>query len=191
MFPDLSEIKRRRKLLGLTQKELADIADVSQSLITKIEKGMISPAYHLVVRIFESLQSMETKVDKKAKDIMSFPIITVSPEDSLDNVTKVMQKHAFSQLPVLNSKDSCIGSISDQIIINLVTNSLEEKTDFELVADQKVKTVMGDPFPVIPSKTPLKAISTLLQTVPAVLVMEGREIMGIITRADMFKIFNK
>ncbi|MBN1329334.1 MAG: CBS domain-containing protein [Candidatus Heimdallarchaeota archaeon] len=191
MFPDLSEIKRRRKLLGLTQKELADIAEVSQSLITKIEKGMISPAYNLVVKIFECLENLETKVDKKAKDIMSYPIIKVSPEDTLENVTKVMQKYAFSQLPVLSSKDSCIGSISDQIILNLVSTTLEEKLDFELIADQKVKTVMGDPFPIILSKTPLKAISTLLQSVPAVLVMEGREIMGIITRADMFKIFNK
>jgi len=191
MFPDLSEIKRRRKLLGLTQKELANIAEVSQSLITKIEKGMISPSYHLVVQIFESLQGIENKANKKAKDIMSYPIVNVSPDDTLDNVTKVMQKHAFSQLPVLNSKDSCIGSISDQIIISLVSNSLDEKFDFDSVADLKVKEVMGDPFPVIPSKTPIKAISTLLQTVPAVLVMEGREIMGIITRADMFKVFNK
>ena len=191
MFPDLNEIKRRRKNLGLTQKELANIAEVSQSLITKIEKGTISPSYQLVVKIFKSLQNLENETDKKAKDIMSYPIITVSPDDSLNNVTKEMQKHAFSQLPVLNSKNSCIGSISDQIIINLVSNSLDEKFDFDSIADMKVKEVMGDPFPVIPSKTPLKAISTLLQTVPAVLVMEGREIMGIITRADMFKIFTR
>ncbi len=191
MFPDLSEIKRRRKILGLTQKELAEIADVSQSLITKIEKEMISPSYHLVIKIFESIRDLENETNQKAKDIMSYPIVTVSPDDTLENVTMVMRKHAFSQLPVLNSKDSCIGSISDRIIISLVSKSLDEKFDFDSVADLKVKEVMGDSFPVIPSKTPLNAISTLLQTVPAVLVMEGREIMGIITRADMFEIFIK
>ena len=39
MLPSLDEIAKKRKMLGLTQKELARMAGVSQSSIAKIESG--------------------------------------------------------------------------------------------------------------------------------------------------------
>lgn len=38
------EIKKRRKIIGLTQKELASRSCVSQSLIAKLESGNIEPS---------------------------------------------------------------------------------------------------------------------------------------------------
>jgi len=188
MFPDIKEIKRRRKLLGLTQKELADLAEVSQSLITKLEKGTINPSYTLMVKIFECLQQLESKVDKKAKDIMSSPVIFVTPEELVAKVTKLMKKKAFSQLPVINEQHIVVGSISDQTILSLVSSAIEENEDLELLSNKKVIEVMGDPFPIILPNTPLQAISSLLQYSPAVLVNENGKLKGIITRADMLKI---
>ena len=45
MFPNISEIKKRRKKLEITQTQLAVHANVSQSMIAKIESNMIEPSY--------------------------------------------------------------------------------------------------------------------------------------------------
>jgi len=42
---EINEVKDIRKRLGLTQLELAKRANVSQSLIAKIEAGRIDPRY--------------------------------------------------------------------------------------------------------------------------------------------------
>lgn len=39
MLRDLSSIGKERKLLGISQRELAKMAGVSQSLISKVENG--------------------------------------------------------------------------------------------------------------------------------------------------------
>ena len=45
MLPELEEIKKKRKLFGMTQADLAAECGVSQSLIAKLESGKIVPAY--------------------------------------------------------------------------------------------------------------------------------------------------
>jgi len=67
MLPSLDEIAKKRKMLGLTQKELARMAGVSQSSIAKIESGKIDPSYNKVKAIFDVLERMETKVNHTAK----------------------------------------------------------------------------------------------------------------------------
>ena len=49
---DLSEIKRLRGKLGITQSELAKRAGVSQALIARIENKSVDPRYSKVVDIF-------------------------------------------------------------------------------------------------------------------------------------------
>ena len=51
-LPDVRDIGRRRKAAGLTQKELALRAGVSQSIVAKIESGSVQPSYEIVRRLF-------------------------------------------------------------------------------------------------------------------------------------------
>ena len=71
MLNDLEKIKYMRQKLGLSQTELANIAGVSQSLITKIERGKIEPSYTLVKKIFSVLDEKLAQIHKEiiAKDI--------------------------------------------------------------------------------------------------------------------------
>jgi len=41
MLPPIEEIAKKRRILGLTQKQLAKLAGVSQSLIAKLESQKI------------------------------------------------------------------------------------------------------------------------------------------------------
>ena len=67
MLPPIDEIERRRKSLGLGQRQLAKIVGVSQSMIAKIETGRINPSYLKTKTIFDLLESLERKIEVKAK----------------------------------------------------------------------------------------------------------------------------
>jgi predicted transcriptional regulator len=47
MLPRLDEISKRRRVLGLSQKHLAHLAGVSQSMIAKIEAGKTGRRSHV------------------------------------------------------------------------------------------------------------------------------------------------
>lgn len=58
-------IKARRKLLGLTQPHLADLADVSINTLYKIERGQTNPTLEVLEKILEVLgMELELKIKK-------------------------------------------------------------------------------------------------------------------------------
>lgn len=50
-----NNIKERRNTLGITQKHLAELAEVSVNSIVKIENGQMNPSIKMVERIAEIL----------------------------------------------------------------------------------------------------------------------------------------
>lgn len=179
MYPEIEEIKIRRKKLGLTQKKLAEIVGVSQSLIAKLECGKIDPKLSLIKKIQYALNELEGK--KSAFAIMHRPIIYASPEDPAKNVVKKMLEYGISQMPVIH-EGKVIGSVTEDKIVKTL---FEGKTDF------KVKDIMEEPFPIVNEKTPLSAIIKLLLEFPAVLVEKDNEIVGIITKHDVMKVLTE
>ena len=75
MTKTLDEIKRLRKKYHLTQQELAKRAGVSQSLIAKIEAGLLDPTYTRAEQIFGALENVEEQKELKAKDRRPFDVI--------------------------------------------------------------------------------------------------------------------
>ncbi|MGC8608630.1 MAG: helix-turn-helix domain-containing protein, partial [Thermoplasmata archaeon] len=65
VLPNVEELKKMRKNLGISQKDLANITGVSQSYIARLEKGTINPTYSKVKAIYEYL----TKSGEKAAGI--------------------------------------------------------------------------------------------------------------------------
>jgi predicted transcriptional regulator len=89
-----------RKQLGLTQKDLAKLAGVSQSLIAKIESNRIDPAYSKVVQIVVALESQLNQSKKTVGQIMTSQIISIKPSDSVFHAIELMRSKDISQLPV-------------------------------------------------------------------------------------------
>ena len=79
-FPPVSDIKRIRKSLDVTQTELAAASGVSQSTIAKIERGRMSASYETVVKLFETLEGMRKseKRDLTAADVASDKVVSPS-----------------------------------------------------------------------------------------------------------------
>ncbi len=176
---ELGEIRRRRKRLGLTQKELADLVGVSQPLIARIEAGTIDPKLSLVKRIFDVLDELEGK-RITARDVMNSPVIYTTPDAPLKEVIDVMMDRGISQLPVL--KDGrVVGSVTESSIIRaLISKGRANRL--------KARDCMEDPFPEVPPSERVDSIIKMLLNNQAVLVVEDGSLIGIITKQDVMKV---
>ncbi len=60
-------IKHRRKVLGLTIRDLANLTDMSKTTISEIERGVRNPTFEVLQNIFEYL-NLEIKVEVKKRN---------------------------------------------------------------------------------------------------------------------------
>ena len=183
MLPSLNEIAKRRKLLGLTQKQLAKISSVSQSFIAKIESGKIDPSYGKVKALFDVLEKLEFRGNYTAKAIFHEGIVCIQKGENVAKAVDLMMKHGFSQLPVFDG-EKCIGCISEKTILSQVTIA----KDLSKISQKTVEEIMEEAPPQIDENAPIPLISNLLHFYPVVLVTRKGKITGIITKADLFKV---
>ena len=185
MLPDLEEIPRLRKGLGLTQTALARLSNVSQSTIVKIEKKQMNPSYDVVRRIMNSLQTEMKKQEKKAlvDQIHTKKVQYVEAKMALENAANEMRHWKFSQMPVMNAGHP-VGSISDKVINNLILSGRDPKD----LARIRVEEVMEPAFPQVDAKAPVELAASLLRHYNAVLVTTKGEVTGIVTKSDLMKL---
>lgn len=191
MLPKLNEvvheISQKRRLAKLTQKELAELAGVSQSTIAKIEnrEDNFNPSYENIRKILKALEKIEMKEggkEIKAKQLMNKKVVGVQKKDKVKRAMKIMERKAYSRLPVFDGK-ILVGSISESTIYREI---LEEK--YLNLHEVEIEKIMDKPFPIIDENTPKNSFLSLLKFSPAVLVSRKGEIVGIITKADLLKI---
>lgn len=175
MIVTKSTLKRLRNEAGLTQRELAELAGVSQAHIAKIERGRVDPRLSTVNKI---LQILTAGKGKKCVDIMTKKVISAKPDDKILKVSKLMMRCAISQVPVMQN-GKCIGTVTEQSIIRNLSST---------IAEEHVGKVMQSPLPIVPEDTDISLIKPLLEDHPGVLITRKGEVVGIITRSDLLKI---
>jgi len=187
MFPPVESIKDRRKRAGLSQSDLAKISGISQSAIAKIEGKRIIPSYDVAIKIFSALEKVERErgIIRCASELMSSPVVYVYPDDPFLKAKAKMLKHAFSQLPVIDRNGRVVGSITERILWNDFVRKEIARNPYI-----KVRKIMQKPFPQILEDTNEKIVKDLLMSYDAVLVIgEEGKVKGIITKADVLKLF--
>jgi len=185
MVYELDEIKKIRKRFGLTQTGLANRANVSQSLIAKIESNRIDPTFTKVKRIFDVLDELKNKNELKAEDIMTKKLIYVNADNNITSAINKMRKHEISQLPVFN-KSNVVGLVSESTILDSISGNKSER-----IKTLTIKDIMQDCPPIISKKTSTSIISDLLKQYPIVLVAEEGKPNGVITKSDMLRTLYK
>jgi len=182
MLPEIDTISHRRRALGLTQTQLAEKANVSQSYIAKLEARKIEPSYSKVRAILEVLDGLERGKETKAEEIMSLEIVSLQRDDLIRRAVDIMWDTGFSQLPVMDGERP-VGSITERTIIDTMRNGGAEGP----MGEQPISKIMDDPFPQVGEETPVSIIAGLLRIYPAILVQRREKVTGIITKADLLK----
>ncbi|MHA1150356.1 MAG: CBS domain-containing protein [Promethearchaeota archaeon] len=179
ILPDLKDIKRIRRKLDLTQKDLERDLGIPQATLSRIESGKGNPNYNTIKKIFDYLELKKFSKKRIAAEIMTKDIIYVSSDSPIKSVVNLMNQNNLSQLPIIERNQN-IGSITAKRIQKEITDN-PELINFE------IELIKELPFPEIEKNWDLTDISNLLINYPAVLVRDGNNIIGIITDADLLR----
>jgi len=180
ILPTPSEIRILRKKAGLTQKELAKRAGVSQSLIARIEAGTVDPRLSTLRRILKAIEEASKEKMAKITDIMTDSIISVQINDKVKKAVELMWKYGVSQLPVLDGTRLC-GSIREETIMKAMITEKPER-----ILEEPVGELMEEPLPSVNPRADIEdVIKLLISGYPAVLVIDKGKVIGIITKIDV------
>lgn len=116
-----------------------------------------------------------------ASAIMNKPVVSVDATDPISKARKIMIQHDYSQLPVFE-ENKAVGSVSENTFVKLFPT-------LKLASELTVDKVMEHPFKEVCEDTLLEEIRRLLLTESAILVLRKNEAVGIITKADLLKMF--
>lgn len=179
MIKDITKVKEIRTKLGLTQAELADRANVSQSLIAKVENGTLIPSYEKGRKILDVLEDILSDEidDGDLIDICNKNIIYVRPDDTVKKALNLMRDNAISQMPIIED-GTILGSISERCLLHNFD---------DIKRNQKVKTIMDESFPIIDISSDIDLVKDALKYYPSVIVSDKGDIVGIISKADLLR----
>ncbi|CAM9155301.1 unnamed protein product [Ascophyllum nodosum] len=115
-----------------------------------------------------------------AEDMMTAPVVTCSPRDTIENVAKVLSTHQIRGMPVVDESDKVLGLISLKEV---------EKTAKLGRQQELVKGWMKEQIVVAESRDPLHEVEELFikEDLGRLPVVKGGKLVGIITRADMLR----
>jgi len=111
------------------------------------------------------------------------PLVYVHPESTVRDAILLMRKHGLSQLPVAKGEmpiaaAEVMGAVDE---LRLMERTFADS----LLLDRPVEDVMGPPLPTIGSGQPVELAVRLLDSAPALLVLDGGRPRTVLARTDM------
>jgi predicted transcriptional regulator len=182
ILPDLTDLKKERKRLDISQNDLERALNIPQATISRIERGVGNPSYLTVKKIFDYLEhekSRKKDSKRKANNLMTQNVISIISKSTIKEAVNLMNKHNVSQIPILENGQN-LGSITSKKIQKTIIDNPN-------LINAEVDIIKELSFPEIKKDWDIKDISNLLTNYSAVLVKEYGEYIGIITDADLLK----
>lgn len=172
VLPDIKEIAKIRRRLGLSQKKLAKSAGISQSLLAKIERGTANPSYKAITSLFDELAKAESADSKKVSDIMVRNVIVLDAGERVSNAAKLAKEYRISQFPVTKN-GIYIGSVRSVDLLGAHKG-------------ESVAAYVNSDFPTVGEDMPLEVVSSIISAtgLPVVVLSKGK-VVGIITADDL------
>ena len=103
-------------------------------------------------------------------------VVTAQATDDVRSVIATMKKHGFSQLPVLDAR-RIVGVVNEA---DLLRHLLSESGD----ADTVVRDLVAQDFAIVERSNHIGLLGQFFQNKKVVMVVEGPDLVGIITKID-------
>lgn len=133
--------------------------------------------------------------DMKVSEIMSHPVITVTADTGIKTAAELLVNRGISALPVVDEKGGLVGIVSEADLVSIETRP-DPRTQAmpppptagltpEAVAEVMTKKVLT----VLANSEVSRAARIMLDAgIKRVPVMEGRRVVGILSRRDLVKV---
>ncbi len=176
----LADLRKRRLSLGIPLGEVARAVGRSDATLSRIERGQIRPSFDLVQQILAYLEEQEGIASPKltVKDLMNRSPVTVDANEPLSAAAQLMERGAFSQLPVVDGS-RVTGSLSEAALLRALAQPSGRRV--------RIREVQEEAYPQVDEDFPADLLAGLLTRYPAVLVAHRGQILGIVTKTDLIR----
>jgi tRNA nucleotidyltransferase (CCA-adding enzyme) len=125
-----------------------------------------------------------------ASEIMSSPVITVTPDVSINEANELLTRYTVTVLPVTSAKPEKPEEEEPLRILGMISRRVVEKAKFHKLGDLPVSDYMTTEIATLPSTATLADIQELIighrqRLIP---VVEQDSIIGVITRTDLLNL---
>jgi CBS-domain-containing membrane protein len=141
-----------------------------------------------------------------AADVMTRDVVTVSPDDVVQDVAKLLLKHRISGVPVVDKLGKLVGIVSEGDLMRRAETETDAHRSWwlrlfsasEVLANEyvrsharKVSDIMTTRVLVAAPDTSLRDIASLMERnrVKRLPIVEGGRLVGIVSRANLMQAF--
>ena len=174
----------RTYLVGRSSEEVLDMAAFLTPLGGGGHPQAASVTLHNakplpLVREMEHLLKDAVKPSLTAGDIMTSPVMAVPPDSLVDDAYRTMLRYGHSALPVVKGKN----------ILGLITRKDLDKAHLHGFGKTLIREFMTEGVITVPCDASIREAHRILAThsIGRLPVVDGRRIVGIITRTDLVK----
>ncbi len=126
------------------------------------------------------------------RDLMTSNPVTVHPETSVPDALRLMRERKVRRLPVVDGHGRLVGIVSDKDLLYASPSPATTLAVWEipeLLSKLKIEKVMTRDVITVSEKTPLEEAARLMadKKIGGLPVMQGPDLVGIITETDVFK----
>ena len=135
---------------------------------------------------------MREVLDIPVSELMTKPAVTVTPETTIEDLTKLMAAHDYNGFPVVSAAGALQGLVTRLDLFRLYL--LPYRTFIPALEDTWVSSVAAimsrsviAPYPVEPAvKAMALMVDHRIRTIPIVTdTVAGKTVLGVITRRDL------
>jgi CBS-domain-containing membrane protein len=145
----------------------------------------------------------------KARDIMSCPVITVAPDTPFQQIVTLLLTHRISGVPVVDEEGMLLGIVTEADLIRKEESPppqppiirwhgaslwLERAVDrYQKVTASKASELMTENVVTASEETGVRELAHLMLSrgINRIPIVRDRCVVGIVTRADVLKVFER
>jgi acetoin utilization protein AcuB len=125
---------------------------------------------------------------------MAHPVITITPQASLDDAWKLMESEKVSRLPVVDRKGALVGIISEKQVLRYLPSEATTLDVWEIKGVMNrilVEKVMTRDVVTISEDTPIEEAARIMadNQISGIPVVTNGKLVGMIAETDLFKAF--
>ncbi|MCK5645838.1 MAG: CBS domain-containing protein [Anaerolineales bacterium] len=125
---------------------------------------------------------------------MTVPVITIAPEVPIQDALQLMRKSKIRRLPVVDKNNALVGLVSEKDVLNASPSDATSLSVWELnYLLSKIETgdIMITDVIIVSPDTPIEEAARIMadNKIGSLPVIDGAEIVGIVTETDLFKTF--